>query len=1573
MSDYEPVGVKFTTQNLSGFLADFQKATEAVLSMKDATEKSNEALDVMSAEIAALGKDVKKTGVSFEGFADGAGQIAKETGGVAAALAALGPQGAIAGAALAAVSGVFSLVSKVVSGVVNGIKSFISSLVNLAGRVINTAITGIRNFVNWLMEGQRAAKGASDGIGIFDIALGNVVANGISSFINGIQGVIAQVESLGTQVLQASGRVEQMTQVAIMMGTRSGQTSLQIQQLVRDIRDKGIEAEVATNLVIELSRANIDLSRATELARVAQDAAVISNSNSSETLERLKYAIMTTQTEVARTAGITINAEQAYQKYAETLNKSASQLSSVERQQAFLNAILEEGAKIAGAYEVSLNSGYKVLQSMPRVYDDLMQIIGGPFQQAYFNVMRTQYDLARSFNMLISEGTAFNDILMGIGGAVAAVTEPLRLLATNIYNNVNYIHLLRAEMQGIITTSQLSKLNEYKEYMQLLTMETYAFNGAVDAQNMRLEELKEKFGEMTPEVGNALNQVMGWLDSFKEKAFTFAKDAFDWGFNIVMQFAEGIINAASSVLTGAMDAISNMLSFWLAPGSPPRVAPDLDTWGLEAMNSWLDGFSDADYSVLNSIGNSLRSAFDLMLGDETGEASSALADIQKQLMKAFDIENMGGVADYNSIFANIRRYAGGLSDNMITLIQQEIKYGRILEDVEKKTKAVEDAEKSLKESRLAEAESLERMNSVMDEYNALASAGASKQVLDAKRKEFATAKGAYKTAKSTTVEKEKELNSSQETLSTAQEALEVEARKLDILQKQNSQTMEILELQKRAAEAAIRAAEALSRAGGGLSGIGAQPALGAGNIEELINTRLEEMKRKISDIFAGKFPQLVDLWNNTVIPAFNRVKEAWGDLSQKIQEAWDRVEPILSIMGGHLKEILTHVGELFTALSSGDTQGIETAFKNISAHISVLWENYIQPFLEDTWSKLQKWWNSVLLPRVEKIGENLLNIFNDFMKGGLSKDKKDGPLSGLAETLDKIRNAIIIARNVWNTLVLVFQTVSRAVEKVKAVWKDLNTVQENGKTKLDEIIPILKIIGEVLLGVAVIFTVAGAGLAAFTVVVTSMIAVALTPLIAIVSAVGLVFGSIATIIGTVYTAFGLLVGAIVVGAGQIAYEIGTTIRNAIEDIKAKFDEWKTKAGEIIEDIKLWFSDLGQDITAFVDENIQPLIDRFQDWADKVSGDVMTALSNFSTWLTDTFTSALNGIKDAIQWVIDKFNLLKDALANLVLPYWLESHSPSPLEESLLGIQLALEGLGGLFESAFGGLSDLFNFDLSDFDFVGVISGLADGLADAMSGADIAGAFSTMFTNIMSEVTTFGTNLNSSFANNFASLVTKVNLLKTNVTTVMTSMMTSVKNTITNDFNAATVSVETSLGTMTTIVGDGLEEMSTSTQKSLKNFADVTETESKRVMGALTGVLGSAMSLKNWADNNVITIRIVTTKSSGVGSFVSNSGDGVLKEAATGADFIVPSNYPNDSFTLGLTSGERVIVLTKEQQQKVDSSHADAKIAGMRYAQQMVNNSYNNENNFNLNVSSRETSENIIQTFGIMKLRAQSVN
>ncbi len=181
-------------------------------------------------------------------------------------------------------------------------------------------------------------------------------------------------------MLQA--RYETLGVAMTVVGRSAGYTKAEMEAASQSLQKTGITMIESRQAILRLVQAQIDLKDASRLARIAQDAAVIGNVNSSEAFARLIHGIQSGQTEVLRMLGINISMEQSYAKMAATLGITSNQLTQTQKTQAVLGAVFEQGAIIAGTYEAAMGTAGKQLLSMQRYVENLKVTLGETFNEA---------------------------------------------------------------------------------------------------------------------------------------------------------------------------------------------------------------------------------------------------------------------------------------------------------------------------------------------------------------------------------------------------------------------------------------------------------------------------------------------------------------------------------------------------------------------------------------------------------------------------------------------------------------------------------------------------------------------------------------------------------------------------------------------------------------------------------------------------------------------------------------------------------------------------------------------------------------------------------------------------------------------------------------------------------------------------------------------------------------------------------------------------------------------------------------------------------------------------------------
>jgi len=666
------------------------------------------------------------------------------------------------------------------------------------------------------------------------VAGGNLLSESFINLANWVQHTVQQFVAFEKEAIQAASRFEEITTVAYMMGQKQNYTTQQVDEFIKRIRDSGIEAATAAELITEMARASMDMADAEALANVAKDAAVVAGRNSTDTLEGLKYGVMTYNTMILRTYGIMVSADEAFNTYAKTLNKTAGQLTPVEKQQAMLNAVIAEGAKIAGAYDLAMTSGYKIMGSMPRVLNDIQLAIGAPFTGAFDAAMQGVYRFASAFAALLS------------GDAQKAIEYIGKALGKD----------LDATQINTVTTA-------VDNLQQVLGL-------AGGAAEWFMEQIRDASGSAVMPIIDMLNDAASQFIGFITKAGT-------WGFNTIAEFALGLIEGALSSIGGAMSLISSMLGGWLSPGSPPKVAPEIDVWGAAAMNEYLNGFTQAQFSILNAIQSPLRAALMTAfggVGGERGAAETLFADLSEQIT-----EVIATGTGLDELLERIRGAAGDYGDELAELVEQQIALGDA-------TKMLEEYQEILKDANKAQKDAGENVQKLSDEYTALVEAGADPAVLAAKRAELQAAQDAYRLA-------EDNADAAQEQYDDQVEVVEPLMEQVSLMQQALEEQLEIAN----ARNAAARAAEAEAKAGAAAAAAAqaAADALGGIDMSKLnVTTALDAIKENVKAKLDEMFQPFKDKWNNEIVPMFKPLIREFNTLSMAIQRYYNkRIKPVL--------------------------------------------------------------------------------------------------------------------------------------------------------------------------------------------------------------------------------------------------------------------------------------------------------------------------------------------------------------------------------------------------------------------------------------------------------------------------------------------------------------------------------------------------------------------------------------------------------------------------------------------------------------------------------------------------------
>ncbi len=223
-------------------------------------------------------------------------------------------------------------------------------------------------------RGLRAGLSAARGeLGAFRSSISSLESsvNSLKGAMVGLAGAFALYKAadfIKDSALLAA-RYETLGVVMNNVGKQAGYSQQQMAWFDQELQKNGIGMNESRVSLARMAQSHLELSKAVQLGRIAQDAATIAGINSSQAFEALIHGIQSAQVEVLRNIGINVNFETSYKKAAAAVGKTTADLSENEKMLIRQNAVLEAGTRIHGTYEAAMETAGKQLTSLTRYYD----------------------------------------------------------------------------------------------------------------------------------------------------------------------------------------------------------------------------------------------------------------------------------------------------------------------------------------------------------------------------------------------------------------------------------------------------------------------------------------------------------------------------------------------------------------------------------------------------------------------------------------------------------------------------------------------------------------------------------------------------------------------------------------------------------------------------------------------------------------------------------------------------------------------------------------------------------------------------------------------------------------------------------------------------------------------------------------------------------------------------------------------------------------------------------------------------------------------------------------------------
>ena len=247
-------------------------------------------------------------------------------------------------------------------------------------------------------------------------------------------GAAAGALLLGNSIRLAA-RTQTLGVVVNKLGENAGYTAEQMDELTQGVVDQGITLRHSRTAIAMMAQANIDLAKSSDLARLAQDAAVIANLNSSETFQRLIQVVQTGNIRMARHLGLVVDFQRAYMTFAKANNTTTDALTQQEKAQIRVTEVMRAGQAITGTYTAAMDTAGKKVLSLERHLEESSRIIGELFLPAFADAIDGITKFLESIEGMdegqrasLSTAIVMTTGFLALGGAILKLRGPFLAL-----------------------------------------------------------------------------------------------------------------------------------------------------------------------------------------------------------------------------------------------------------------------------------------------------------------------------------------------------------------------------------------------------------------------------------------------------------------------------------------------------------------------------------------------------------------------------------------------------------------------------------------------------------------------------------------------------------------------------------------------------------------------------------------------------------------------------------------------------------------------------------------------------------------------------------------------------------------------------------------------------------------------------------------------------------------------------------------------------------------------------------------------------------------------------------------
>lgn len=207
------------------------------------------------------------------------------------------------------------------------------SLVSQKAEQAAKSTENLTNSRNRYQKGEKGVAGATSNSTKAFSKMNQAIGGGlVPAYATLAANVFALSAAFG--VLRRAAQVEQLSAGISTLGTASGLAMATLSQGLQEATGHALSLEEAMRSTAMITSAGLDPSMINQFGEAAKNAAIALGRNTQDSLERFTRGVTKLEPELLDELGIFVKLDEAYENYANKLDKNVTQLTSFEKRQA---------------------------------------------------------------------------------------------------------------------------------------------------------------------------------------------------------------------------------------------------------------------------------------------------------------------------------------------------------------------------------------------------------------------------------------------------------------------------------------------------------------------------------------------------------------------------------------------------------------------------------------------------------------------------------------------------------------------------------------------------------------------------------------------------------------------------------------------------------------------------------------------------------------------------------------------------------------------------------------------------------------------------------------------------------------------------------------------------------------------------------------------------------------------------------------------------------------------------------------------------------------------------------------